>query len=59
MGDQSVIVAFASEEEILKGLLRLLNPESSVVYFLTGHGEHDIQQGGEFLHDPGGQHAGE
>jgi len=44
MGDKSAIVAFASEEEILKGILRLLNPESSVIYFLTGHGERDIQQ---------------
>ncbi len=47
MGDKSVIVAYASEEEILKGLLRLLNPESSVIYFLTGHAEHDTDQGGD------------
>ena len=47
MGDQKEIVAFASEEEILKGLLRLLNPGSHVVYFLTGHGEHDIEQAGD------------
>jgi ABC-type uncharacterized transport system involved in gliding motility auxiliary subunit len=47
MGDQSAVVAYASEEEILKGLLRLLNPESSAIYFLTGHGEHDIQQSGD------------
>jgi gliding motility-associatede transport system auxiliary component len=44
MGDKSAIVAYASEDEILKGLLRLLNPESSAIYFLTGHGEHDTQQ---------------
>lgn len=47
MGEQKEIVAFASEDEILKGLLRLLNPDSSAIYFLTGHGERDIQQGGE------------
>jgi ABC-type uncharacterized transport system involved in gliding motility auxiliary subunit len=47
MGDKSAIVAFASEEEILKGLLRLLNPESSAIYFLTGHGERDTQQSGD------------
>ena len=47
MGDQKEIVAFASETEILKGMLRLLNPGSHVVYFLTGHGEHDIEQAGE------------
>src|SRR5689334_2675855 len=44
MGDQKEIVAFASETEILKGILRLLNPGSNVVYFLTGHGERDIEQ---------------
>lgn len=47
MGDQKEIVAFASEAEILKGLLRLLNPESSAIYFLTGHGERDTEQSGE------------
>jgi ABC-type uncharacterized transport system involved in gliding motility auxiliary subunit len=44
MGDRQEIVAFASETEILKGLLRLLNPGNNVVYFLTGHGERDIDQ---------------
>ena len=47
MGEQKEIVAFASESEILKGILRLLNPGTDVVYFLTGHGEKDIEQGGE------------
>jgi ABC-type uncharacterized transport system involved in gliding motility auxiliary subunit len=47
LGDKSAIVAYASEQEILKGLLRLLNPESSSIYFLTGHGERDIQQSGD------------
>jgi len=47
MGEVKEIVAFASETEILKGMLRLLNPGNNVVYFLTGHGERDIKQGGE------------
>ena len=47
MGDLKEIVAFASETEILKGMLRLLNPGNNVVYFLTGHGERDIEQPGE------------
>lgn len=47
MGDRKEIVAFASETEILKGMLRLLNPGNNVVYFLTGHGERDIEQAGE------------
>lgn len=47
MGDRKEIVAFASETEILKGILRLLNPGNNVVYFLTGHGERDIDQPGD------------
>ena len=47
MGDRQEIVALASETEILKGLLRLLNPGTNVVYFLTGHGERDVEQAGE------------
>ena len=47
MGGKSAIVAAASETEILKGLLRLLNPKSTAIYFLTGHGEHDTQQAGD------------
>lgn len=47
MGDHKEIVAFVSETEILKGLLRLLNPGNNVVYFLTGHGEPDVEQPGE------------
>lgn len=47
MGDRKEIVAFASETEILKGMLKLLNPGNNVVYFLTGHGERDIEQAGD------------
>jgi len=47
MAGRKEIVAFASETEILKGLLRLLNPGNNVIYFLTGHGEHDIEQSGD------------
>ena len=47
MGDRREIVSFASETDILKGLLRLLNPGSNAVYFLTGHGERDVEQAGE------------
>jgi len=47
MGEHKAIAASASEDEILKGLLRLLNPESSAIYFLTGHGERDTQQSGQ------------
>jgi ABC-type uncharacterized transport system involved in gliding motility auxiliary subunit len=44
MGEHKTIAASATEDEILKGLLRLLNPQSSEIYFLTGHGERDTQQ---------------
>lgn len=47
MGERKEIVAFASETEILKGMLRLLNPGNNVIYFLTGHGERDIEQAGD------------
>ncbi|SRR6266498_2542078 len=44
MGEHKTIAASATEDEIIKGLLRLLNPQSSEIYFLTGHGERDTQQ---------------
>ncbi len=47
MGDHKEIVAFASETEILKGMLRLLNPGNNVIYFMIGHGERDIEQAGD------------
>lgn len=47
MGDRREIVAFASDTEMLKGLLRLLNPGTNVVYFLTGHRERDAEQPGD------------
>ncbi len=47
MGNRKEIAASASETEILKALSRLLNPGNSVIYFLTGHGERDIEQGGQ------------
>jgi ABC-type uncharacterized transport system involved in gliding motility auxiliary subunit len=47
MGEQQEIVTFASESELTGGLIRLLNPEQPMIYFLTGEGEHDIEGGGE------------
>jgi len=47
MGDHKEIAAFASETEILKAMLRLINPGSSAVYFLAGHGERDIEKAGD------------
>ncbi|GEM_PF-186203 len=44
MGERSEIAASASESEILKALIRLINPNERVVYFLTGHGERDPER---------------
>jgi len=46
MGENKEIVTFASERELTNGLIRLLNPERPVVYFLTGEGEHDTETSG-------------
>jgi ABC-type uncharacterized transport system involved in gliding motility auxiliary subunit len=42
MGDQHEPVSYISEEQIDIALVKLINPQSRSVYFLTGHGEHDI-----------------
>jgi ABC-type uncharacterized transport system involved in gliding motility auxiliary subunit len=34
-------VTTVSEQEITGALVRLINPETSTIYFLTGHGEYD------------------
>jgi ABC-type uncharacterized transport system involved in gliding motility auxiliary subunit len=44
MDDRSEIAASAAESEILKAMIRLINPEERVVYFLTGHGERDPER---------------
>jgi ABC-type uncharacterized transport system involved in gliding motility auxiliary subunit len=46
MGDKQEIVSIASESELTNGLIRLLNPEKPVLYFLTGDGEHDTENSG-------------
>jgi ABC-type uncharacterized transport system involved in gliding motility auxiliary subunit len=47
MGEQQEIVTLAAERELTGGLIRLLNPDKPVLYFLTGEGEHDIENAGE------------
>jgi len=46
MGENQEIVTFASESELTGGLIRLLNPDKPVLYFLTGDGEHDTVNSG-------------
>lgn len=47
MGERSEVAAFASETELTKTLIRLINPTSRVVYFLTGHGEASLDDAGQ------------
>jgi ABC-type uncharacterized transport system involved in gliding motility auxiliary subunit len=47
MNGRKEIAAYADEGEILSALNRILNPEARTVYFLTGHGEHDINGSGQ------------
>ncbi len=46
MGEQQEIVTLASETDLASGLIRLLNPEKPVLYFLSGEGEHDTENSG-------------
>jgi ABC-type uncharacterized transport system involved in gliding motility auxiliary subunit len=47
MGETQEIVTIASEQELTNGLVRLLNPDRPVLYFLTGEGEHDTENSGD------------
>jgi len=47
MGENREIVSIASESELTNGLIRLLNPDKPVLYFLTGEGEHDTENAGD------------
>jgi ABC-type uncharacterized transport system involved in gliding motility auxiliary subunit len=47
MGDQKQTLTSSTEEELVGGLVRLMNPERQAVYFLTGHGEKSLAAGGE------------
>lgn len=45
MGEQREIANFATETELTKTLIKLINPEARTVYFLTGHGEPTLESG--------------
>lgn len=47
MGDRKEIASFASEEEVARALIRLVDPEPRAVYFLQGHGEPAIDRSGD------------
>jgi ABC-type uncharacterized transport system involved in gliding motility auxiliary subunit len=42
MGKVSETAAFADESELTQAMIRLISPQARTVYFLTGHGEPDI-----------------
>lgn len=48
VGDSSEVVTLPSEQEISSALVRLANPGARKVYFLTGHGERDLDATDEF-----------
>lgn len=45
MGQNQEQVTLVDESELTSALVRLLSPGTRVVYFLTGHGEFEIEQG--------------
>ena len=46
MGAQHEIVSTATEQDVTSALIKLMNPSKQTVYFLTGHGERDLQTAG-------------
>ncbi len=47
MGDHQQQVTTVSEQELAGGMIRLINPQASTVYFLTGHGEYNPEDTGD------------
>ncbi len=47
MGDQQQQAASVTEQEITGAMVRLMNPNSRVLYFLTGHGEFSPEASGQ------------
>lgn len=47
MGETKEIASFVSEEELARTMIRLISPEPRAVYFLQGHGEPNIEAGGD------------
>ena len=47
MGDVKQAAASVSETDVTGAMVRLMNPASHVVYFLTGHGEYPINGGAD------------
>ena len=46
--DQTQMVTFLTEENLINAIIKLQNPVETVVYALTGHGEGDFEESGEY-----------
>jgi ABC-type uncharacterized transport system involved in gliding motility auxiliary subunit len=47
MGTSKQALAYVSEQELSGAIVRLMNPGKHVVYFLSGHGEDPLTEGGD------------
>ncbi|MFZ5877900.1 MAG: GldG family protein [Chloroflexota bacterium] len=47
LGDRQEVASYADETELVRAINRLVHPGVRVVYFLTGHGEVDINTSGD------------
>jgi ABC-type uncharacterized transport system involved in gliding motility auxiliary subunit len=47
-GEQSDTLTYASESNLVNAIIKLQNPEQTAIYVLTGHGESDFFQTGDF-----------
>lgn len=47
LNGRSEQIAYPDEQEITSALIKLINPNSHIIYFLSGHGELDIQSTGD------------
>jgi ABC-type uncharacterized transport system involved in gliding motility auxiliary subunit len=47
MGDHKEMVSSTTEQDITSALVKLINPQQSTVYFLTGHGEYSPDDTGD------------
>jgi ABC-type uncharacterized transport system involved in gliding motility auxiliary subunit len=47
MGDQQEKLSFVEESEMTGALVRLMNPQKPVLYFISGHGEYNPDDSGD------------
>ncbi len=47
LNGRSEQIAYPDEQEITSALIKLINPNSHIIYFLSGHGELDTQSTGD------------